>query len=191
MAAIKRAPATWHSPKGYTPLAQISNNPQMIRMLSFQKLDTHLNDWRMERNLTDAPAQYLRFVEEVGEFLAAVRKDDPDSMIDEFGDVIVTIAILDQMRGEGESPFLIRLGEIGDRASITKLQFDDLISSLFNEVEPQNVTWPLAAITITEIGNRLKLDPLLSLNTAWEKIKDRKGKTIAGKGFVKFADIEK
>lgn len=54
--------------------------------------------WSMNRGLCFASpqAQFLKVAEEVGELAQGIAKDKPDQIVDSFGDVLVTLIVLNQ-----------------------------------------------------------------------------------------------
>lgn len=67
---------------------------------------SNLNDkvlqWAKDRgidNSENAPKQYMKAQEEMGEIAAAINKNDSEKLIDSFGDVQVTLIILAKQLG--------------------------------------------------------------------------------------------
>lgn len=97
---------------------------------SFNKIETNLYQWFDEKELIkeeNAPKQFMKVAEELGELSSAIIKNEREKEIDAFGDLLVTIFGLSYMRD---------------------------------------------------------IDLLECLNTAWNEIKNRKGKVVDG-SFIK------
>jgi NTP pyrophosphatase (non-canonical NTP hydrolase) len=70
--------------------------------MTFEQLQTATVDWANDKNLIkpeNAPTQFLKVVEELGELSRSILKEDRKEEIDAFGDVMVTLIILSQQRG--------------------------------------------------------------------------------------------
>jgi NTP pyrophosphatase (non-canonical NTP hydrolase) len=103
---------------------------KMINSKKFEEIDLKVFNWFDEKELIkseNAPKQFMKVAEELGELSSAIIKKDRDKEIDAFGDLIITILGLSYMRD---------------------------------------------------------LDLLSCLETAWNEIKERKGKVIDG-SFIK------
>jgi NTP pyrophosphatase (non-canonical NTP hydrolase) len=69
--------------------------------MTFEQLQTATVDWANDKNLIkpeNAPTQFLKVVEELGELSRSILKEDRKEEIDAFGDVMVTLIILSQQR---------------------------------------------------------------------------------------------
>jgi NTP pyrophosphatase (non-canonical NTP hydrolase) len=79
-------------------LNKINNKESM----TFEQLQTATVDWANDKNLIkpeNAPTQFLKVVEELGELSRSILKEDRKEEIDAFGDVMVTLIILSEQRG--------------------------------------------------------------------------------------------
>jgi len=93
---------------------------------TFETLKSNVLNWAEHKGITapeNAPKQFLKVIEEVGELAAAMARNDKEEQVDAMGDVLVTLIIL---------------------------------------------------------SKQLELDPVECLDTAYNVIKDRTGKTVNG-----------
>lgn len=68
----------------------------------FEELQANVEDWADAKGLLkkeNAPKQFLKVIEEVGELAAAVARDDEGEIIDAMGDTLVTLIILSAQLG--------------------------------------------------------------------------------------------
>jgi NTP pyrophosphatase (non-canonical NTP hydrolase) len=68
----------------------------------FEELQANVEDWADNKGLLkkeNAPKQFLKVIEEVGELAAAVARDDEHETIDAMGDTFVTLIILSAQLG--------------------------------------------------------------------------------------------
>lgn len=71
-------------------------------MILFEELQANVEDWADAKGLLkkeNAPNQFLKVIEEVGELAAAVAREDSDETIDAIGDTFVTLIILSAQLG--------------------------------------------------------------------------------------------
>lgn len=143
--------------------------------IRFRQLITDIENWGRDRDLLQksfAPKQYLKFLEEVGETARALLKDDQEEIIDGFGDIAVTIIILNKQISDTVKFIHIDFNEtIGEE----DFGFDDL----FVEVNPKQVT-EYALYALARISESYGYELLDCMKHAFEVIKFRTGKTIDG-----------
>lgn len=141
-------------------------------------IDNVLN-WADERNLLRpecAEKQYLKFLEEVGETARAILKNNKNEIIDGFGDIAVTVIILSSQLKKTQHFFLNE-----------KRGFYLDFSKLLSQVSSQHIdTLCLDTLIMTARGYGYDIEECLQ--SAWNEIKDRKGKTINGT-FIKESDL--
>lgn len=122
-------------------------------------------------------AQTLKFFEELGETAGAILRNDKLSITDGFGDIAVTLIILNDL--EGFDIMLIdRVTFYGD----AKINFKDIVRFLN--------TPTMAIAHLKGYMAQLGYDYDFCLSCAYEEIKNRKGKTI-NNNFVKDEDLTK
>lgn len=65
--------------------------------MKYRELEQLLTEWADNRNLlkpSNAHKQYIKFCEESGELAKSILKNDKDQLVDDLGDVFVTLVIL-------------------------------------------------------------------------------------------------
>lgn len=128
-------------------------------------------DWAKDKNITGAeciPMQRLKLIEEVGEIASAIVKNNRDEYVDGIGDSFVVLTILAE---QSDEVFEIDLTRTGD---YSELDLSELISSIIyheNFVDFE---------VFLELCDKLEVDILDCVSSAWNEIKDRKGKTTNG-----------
>jgi len=139
-------------------------------MKTIAELQPQIIEWAKNKGLIkpeNAPKQYLKFLEEVGETAKAILKEDEKEIIDGFGDIAVTVIILaDQIDNDllfSENSFL---GET---------YFDELLEMVNTKIVDQDVLFMLNTLC-QKYGYTLQQ----CLNAAWGEIKGRTGKTVDG-----------
>lgn len=145
-------------------------------------------NWSEERGLFDPEhgatkqSQYLKFLEELGELSKAINRNDKKMIIDSIGDCIITLVNLDYLN-EKELYYYDALGNDTDYNQ----------SNTFDYIN--RIVISLGDMNITEVVNELyglekhlKIDFNACLETAYNEIKDRKGKMI-NRTFVKESDL--
>lgn len=117
------------------------------------------------------PKQYLKFLEEVGETAKALLKGDTPEIIDGFGDIAVTIIILNAQFGQ------TLLKEIPDEINYKPGEFtwDDLFAAVRLEfVDPYALN--ILRGICGDFG--YELEPCVQ--EAWKVIENRTGKMVNG-----------
>lgn len=139
--------------------------------MNYNELKNLIINWTNERELIkkeNAEKQYLKFLEEVGETAKAILKDDSAGVIDGFGDIAVTMIILGEQIANSQ--------ELSDNNNfLTGITLYDVVK----RVGPDFVN-PSAMNFLNDACFFYGLDLVQCLESAWEEIKDRKGKTING-----------
>lgn len=66
--------------------------------MNLEELNAKIIDWAKARGIdkADPKGQFLKVVEELGELAEGMAKDKPAQIVDSFGDVLVTLIILNQ-----------------------------------------------------------------------------------------------
>lgn len=139
---------------------------------SLAELKVKIEEWAEQKGLLKkefSEKQYLKYLEEVGETARAVLKKDEDGMIDGFGDIAVTVIILAKQLGDHiKTEFRTKEIEMNDGFE----WFMDEISSY--EVD-EKVLYYIDGVS-SYYGHSLRT----CLNSAWNEIKNREGKTENG-----------
>ena len=136
----------------------------------YKQLCEQVVAWAKERDLIDpknAGKQYLKFLEEVGETARAILKNDKPQIIDGFGDIAITMIIL------GEQ--LKRRYTLSCTNTIIEMDLHEVV----RRVSPDFCN-PSAMNFLHDAAARYGLDLVECLESAYNEIKDRKGKTVNG-----------
>lgn len=151
-----------------------------------------VQSWAEERNLHTANPkdQFLKVVEELGEMVKALVDWDEKNIVDGIGDTLVTLIILLQQLGEDwEVPE--ELGGAVAKPSDLLMGIGKISEALAKGRDATEIIKQFA-VGILEISEGLRYKgwtALLSLSTAYDEIKNRKGKMVDGV-FVKECDLQ-
>lgn len=140
-------------------------------MKSIVELIPLIEDWANEKGLLkkeNAPKQYLKFLEEVGETAHEILHENWDKAKLEFGDIAVTAIILAKQLNITLNPIVRNI--VSDSVDF---------NWIFTEIKEFDIDFDFL-IYLNSLSNLYKLDLTECLNLAWDKIKDRKGKTENG-----------
>lgn len=157
-----------------------------------EKLIKKVEQWSIERglNTADPNKQRLKIWEEFGELCAAVARSNREGAIDAIGDMLVVMIIYCQQLGYSKTKELfdvdVVLLEYYDRMSIIEILEQAALGILCTKTTIKGVQE-----VITILANMTeRLDTTLEecLQSAYNEIKDRKGKMINGV-FVKESDL--
>ncbi|WP_371440384.1 MazG-like family protein [Aerococcus sp. HMSC062A02] len=79
-------------------IEKIPNPLKQEEEIQMDKLISDVEEWSNQRGLneSDYKAQFLKVIEEVGELAQGMAKNKPEVIVDSFGDVFVTLVILNQ-----------------------------------------------------------------------------------------------
>jgi NTP pyrophosphatase (non-canonical NTP hydrolase) len=166
-----------------------------------KKLIDLVEQWSVDRNLNEANPikQYDKLIEEYGELVKGLNKNDKNLIKDSIGDMLVVMIIMmQQIKGDRE--LAVELSKFGEDKANTvnyvkslsilggKLEgftSDKTNGDLFSEVQAMisNIIYLLKQTAADH-----NMDLITCLKSAYEEIKDRKGKMIDGK-FVKDSDL--
>ena len=139
-----------------------------------KKLIEQVQSWAKERGLLKyeyAETQYLKYLEEVGETARAILKKDEAAIIDGFGDIAVTIIILAKQL---DSELIINFKNPDHMRT-----FDWFMDEIeYYSVNPNSLDY------LNDVSSAYGYSLESCLESAWNEIKDRKGKTQDGH-FVK------
>ena len=147
-----------------------------MQQKKYEVLRQQVIEWASERDLLkreNAPKQYLKFLEELGETANAILKKNEEQITDGFGDVLVTLIILNE--------------QLGNKSELTfpylksRIRYD--LSDIARRVMPTFIN-PSVFNFLRDIADSHGNDLIDCLEFAYKQIKDRKGKTING-NFVK------
>ena len=126
--------------------------------------------WAKDKNITREeciPMQKLKLIEEVGEIANAIVKNKKEEQLDGIGDAFVVLTILAKQNGEE-----FEVVDVFSNFQDTELS-DLLAMIIYSEY---NVDFGV----FLELCKRLNLNILDCVSSAWNEIKDRKGRTEGG-----------
>ena len=126
--------------------------------------------WAKDKNITREeciPMQKLKLIEEVGEIANAIVKNKKEEQLDGIGDAFVVLTILAKQNGEE-----FEVVDVYSNFEDTELA-DLLAMIIYSEY---NVDFGV----FLELCVKLDLDIVNCVSSAWDEIKDRKGRTEGG-----------
>ena len=126
--------------------------------------------WAKDKNITTEeciPMQKLKLIEEVGEIANAIVKNKKEEQLDGIGDAFVVLTILAEQNGEE-----FEVVDVYSNFEDTELA-DLLAMIIYSEY---NVDFGV----FLELCVKLDLDIVNCVSSAWDEIKDRKGRTEGG-----------
>jgi len=167
--------------------------------MKFEEFKANVEAWQEARGIYEhstAQAQCLKAISEVGELADAVIKGDREGLIDAIGDVAVCLVGVAKMVGHefdlayalDETPLdatvqdsalgaCVMIGLVAD--SLRKISCHD--HSVGDSLDAG-----LYSLQANAVANNLSL--LDCCESAWNQIKDRKGRMVPGGAFVKESD---
>ena len=126
--------------------------------------------WAKDKNITREeciPMQKLKLIEEVGEIANAIVKNKKEEQADGIGDAFVVLTILaEQNKEEFET--------VAVYSNFEDTELADLLAMII--YSEYNVDFGV----FLELCKRLNLNILDCVSSAWNEIKDRKGRTEGG-----------
>lgn len=170
---------------------------------TLDRLIKQVEQWSTERNLHTANPikQYDKLIEEHGELVKGLNKQDEQIIKDSIGDMFVVITIMMQQI-KGDMEIAIRLMSFGEYDTSTICYINSLnnvgnkLNEFINEDSTNgNLFSELQACLsnvigmLEEIAKEHNTDLTACAQLAYDEIKDRKGKMIDGK-FVKESDFQ-
>lgn len=163
-------------------------------MMNLETLQTAVLIWANEKGIVkreNALKQLLKFDEESGELSGSVLKNNHDLLVDSVGDTLVTLTIL-----AADLSYNLKISEIDKMVSkeisghISSINYCRELVRLKGllAVELDKEILQACIHTTLEISYNLGLNPTHCLETAYNVIAKRKGKTING-NFIKEEDL--
>lgn len=178
-------------------IKQISAD-KVLKLLTLQKetymtqlkiLQTNIEQWAVDRNLHtgDPHRQALKLIEEQGELASAIVRDNHEEMVDAIGDVtVVAIVMAKQLNApvdlwaaferstnacNKEVDFYAGIGSlVGNIADLTRF--------VNNKYAYLRIEYVLTMVA--DIAHVLGIDYISAVQSAYDTIKDRKGKLVNG-----------
>lgn len=139
-------------------------------MKNIKEIVPLLWEWAGDKGLLfakNAPKQYEKFLEEVGETAKAILKNDVPEIKDGFGDIAVTIVIYYKQLGLSLSLDFDPSPRLSDKP------FEVLFQEMYHETTT-------TLDYLNDICSHYGYDLEECVNLAWNTIKSRKGKTENG-----------
>lgn len=166
--------------------------------MTFEQFKTNVEQWAADRGIYEhgTPlAQALKAVSEVGELADAVIKGDRDALKDALGDVMVCLVGVAKMTGcsinlkdaddaghYGTNPYLAAMVSYYVAYVASGIALDAGLWTVQGSIKNS-----IAILGDLALENNLTI--LECCEAAWNEIKDRKGKMVAGGAFVKDGDV--
>lgn len=166
------------------------------------ELTGKIEKWSTDRNLSTADPikQFDKLIEEHGELVKGINKQDEQVIKDSIGDMFVVITIIMQQIN-GDMKLAIKIRHFGKYQSSTVRyikELNEVGQKLYKFTNENSKDGDLFAKVQTHLSNVIGLldttskeyntDLITCVQLAYDEIKDRKGKMINGK-FVKEADL--
>lgn len=126
--------------------------------------------WAKDKNITREeciPMQKLKLIEEVGEIANAIVKNKKEEQADGIGDAFVVLTILAKQNGE-------EFEAVDIYSNFEDTELADLLAMII--YSEYNVDFGV----FLELCSKLDLNILDCVSSAWNEIKDRKGRTEGG-----------
>ena len=126
--------------------------------------------WAKDKNITTEeciPMQKLKLIEEVGEIANAIVKNKKEEQADGIGDAFVVLTILAKQNGE-------EFEAVDIYSNFEDTELADLLAMII--YSEYNVDFGV----FLELCVKLDLDIVNCVSSAWDEIKDRKGRTEGG-----------
>lgn len=158
-------------------------------------LTEKIEQWAIDRKLhtADPIKQYDKLVEEFGELMKGINKQDMDMIKDSIGDMYVVMVILSKQTGSSVDDLLKSGGVDTLRPMHSTFGYIDALFTLSGTL---SVKEPYVLYDVADIKKQLAktcgeyyLDFTDCVALAYDEIKDRKGKMVDGK-FVKDAHLK-
>lgn len=161
-------------------------------MTQLKTLQTNIEQWAVDRDLHtgDPNRQVLKLIEEQGELAAAIVRDNHEEMADAIGDVtVVAIVMAKQLNAPVD---LWTAFERSTKGSDEKVDLKAVISSLAGDVShlasfvyykhSHHAHHFIESVitTVADVADALDIDYVSAVQSAYDTIKDRKGKLVNG-----------
>ncbi|MFQ3845085.1 MazG-like family protein [Staphylococcus pseudoxylosus] len=170
----------------------------MTNTITVDQLINQIEQWSIERDLHIANPikQYDKLIEEHGELVKGLNKQDEQVIKDSIGDMFVVLTIMMQQI-KGNMELAVKLSSFGEGKPST-INYISTLSNLGKKLQEFVTDESSHSETQAMISNIIYLlnltakendtDLITCVQLAYDEIKDRKGKMIDGK-FVKETDL--
>lgn len=156
-----------------------------------KELINKVEEWSGERglNAADPNKQRLKLWEEFGELCAAVARSNREGVIDAIGDILVVMIIYKQQLGHGSNWLLYpRQDNVGLLSRLDDTSLIDCIGRGISDSQSCIECLGIVPENLTVLAYRLDTNLEECLQSAYDEIKDRRGRMINGV-FVKESDL--
>lgn len=165
--------------------------------MTINELNAHIIDWAKERELDTkgtVEAQAIKTVEELSELIKAICKNKKEDIIDSIGDVYVTLVIGNMLYTQEDLEEIYDFVNDGYNIMIDFTKEDiltNLATSIYHSLEVKYSYLNLYEIlqNLLIISNMYDFGFIECVETAYNTIKDRKGKIVNGT-YVKDEDLQ-
>lgn len=172
-------------------------------MAGLQQLIKNIEQWAEDRNLIEGSTpqkQFIKLMEEFGELCAGIARNDKDKIKDSIGDCSVVVIILTKQLNANNLGFITAYKAADfstENSEIICLRASGVLgnaSSYLMYMTSSESKYRLADVLlrfifyISKIALNFELNLESCLNSAYNEIKDRKGRMIDGV-FVKEGDL--
>lgn len=165
----------------------------MKNQMDMEDLVDAVVSWGRHKNITNSHKQYLKFCEEVGELSSHYLRDDREALIDDMGDVAVTLIILADIMGAADAlktPFIGQ--DIETPRGVLDLEWE-VVNVMYDFLDEKKqaviaTRFKTISLHLKSLAKSLNLDLTYCLMSAYTEIATRTGKTIDGT-FVKASDL--
>ncbi|MEJ8751649.1 MazG-like family protein [Lagierella sp. ICN-221743] len=158
-----------------------------------QELITKIEQWAIDRELdkkATVEAQSIKTAEEMAELIIGISKDNVDLIKDSVGDVFVTLVIGNMIDEKHDlQKILSRTKNIeyeGEKSGLISLISTSLMSTIGMSYDSRVILGTIRKLKM--VCKFYNLDFTDCVQSAYDEIKDRKGKTIDGQ-FIKESDL--
>jgi len=143
-------------------------------MSKIETLSQSVLDWANEKGIlrSDAsPKQFMKILEETGETCGAILKNKPEEIKDGIGDMAVTVIIYAGQKG-------INLRHNSFSPPFVTRTDDQIIHAFTYMITETHLQYAMSTLHELAYNHNLILEECLE--TAWDEIKNRAGKTVNG-----------
>lgn len=164
--------------------------------MTFNEFKNNVEQWAAERGIYDhstVQAQALKAISEAGELADAVIKNDHLALVDAIGDVAVCLVNVAAMSGievavldAGVTERDAKVAAVAICLSVAEVADCALSAPECNEDLDHAIHLALALMRVLAMSEGTTLEACC--DAAWDEIKDRKGRMVAGGAFVKDED---
>lgn len=169
--------------------------------MTFNEFKNNVQLWAAERGIYDhstTEAQLMKALSELGELADAIIKGDDEALKDAVGDIAVCVVNAAYMAGVSLDEVPEWLGYIAKKEPSAEISSDFAVGCIAEGIGSYLVgsrdkraamVYPIGKLA--ELCDHEQIDFTACCEHAWNQIKDRKGRMVAGGAFVKDEDEKK